>query len=126
MRPICRRPGTAGSCRSAWWGWKDSNLQPERYERTSPAPQTSEFFRPTKMTLPLIFDWTSSPRRACMQNRQDCRDLGVHAREPGLPGPEVVEAPILAKAPEVHHEGSPKANAIVCTRYGNGCSRQSD
>ncbi len=47
--------------------------------------QKSEFFRPTKVTLPtLTFDWTCGPRRACMQNKQDCRDLGVHAREPGF------------------------------------------
>ena len=45
-----------------------------------PAGREGEFFRPN----PLTFDWTSSPRRACMQNRQDCRDLGVHAPEPGF------------------------------------------
>src|SRR6516225_1509521 len=45
------------------------------------------FSRPTKVTLPLTFDWTSGSRRACMRNRQDCRDLGVHAHEPGfVPG----------------------------------------
>jgi len=50
---------------NAWWGWEDSNLQPDRYERTSPAPQK-------RMTSPPILDWTSNPRRACMRNRQDC------------------------------------------------------
>ena len=32
LRAICRRPGNAGSQWTAWWGWKDSNLQPRRYE----------------------------------------------------------------------------------------------
>ena len=32
-----------------------------------------------------------------MRNKQDCRDLGVHAREPGFAGLEVVEAPIWAR-----------------------------
>src|SRR5262245_28830408 len=50
LRALCTAIGNFRNCASAWWGWKDSNLQPERYERTSPAPQTSEFFRPTKMT----------------------------------------------------------------------------
>src|SRR5437763_3195089 len=55
LRAICRRPGNAGSHRTAWWGWKDSNLQPDwyeleglepqpgRYERTSSAAQKSDF-----------------------------------------------------------------------------------
>jgi len=38
--------GNAGSYRSAWWGWEDSNLQPDRYEPTFPAPQNRELFRP--------------------------------------------------------------------------------
>src|SRR5205814_751845 len=29
---IRQRPGNVGSHRTAWWGWKDSNLQPDRYE----------------------------------------------------------------------------------------------
>ena len=36
---------------------------------------------------------------------------------PALPGLEVVEAPhVGAKAPEVHHEYSPRADAIACSR----------
>ena len=58
-----------------------------------------------------------------MQNRQDCGDLGVHAREPGLPGPEVVEAPIWArKHRRFHHEGCPKANAVFCPKCRDGCT----
>src|SRR5438876_11332226 len=55
LRAIPERPGNIGSHRTAWWGWKDSNLQPDcyeleglkpqpgRYERTSSAAQKSDF-----------------------------------------------------------------------------------
>jgi hypothetical protein len=52
-----------------WWAREDSNLQPVRYEPAPRLRQNCDFGGFTKMTSPLIFDWTSSPRRACMQNR---------------------------------------------------------
>jgi hypothetical protein len=38
LRAFRQRPGNDGSHWSAWWGWEDSNLQPDRYEPTFPAP----------------------------------------------------------------------------------------
>jgi hypothetical protein len=35
LRPIWQRPGTAGWHRTAWWAREDSNLQPDRYERSA-------------------------------------------------------------------------------------------
>jgi hypothetical protein len=32
MRGIRQRLGNAGSYRTAWWGWEDSNLEPGRYD----------------------------------------------------------------------------------------------
>src|SRR5438128_12017901 len=35
------RPGNAGSYRSAWWAWQDSNVQPDRYGATLPRSGSS-------------------------------------------------------------------------------------
>src|SRR5262245_49470814 len=35
LRAIWQRPGTAGWHRTAWWAREDSNLQPDRYERSA-------------------------------------------------------------------------------------------
>ena len=35
LRAILQRPGNAGSHRTAWWAREDSNLQPDRYERSA-------------------------------------------------------------------------------------------
>ncbi len=35
LRAIRQRPGNAGSHRTAWWAREDSNLQPDRYERSA-------------------------------------------------------------------------------------------
>jgi hypothetical protein len=43
LRAIWQRPENAGSHRTAWWGWKDSNLQPDCYELTSSAARRANF-----------------------------------------------------------------------------------
>src|SRR4030088_1754276 len=35
MRAVYQRPGNIGSHRTAWWAREDSNLQPDRYERSA-------------------------------------------------------------------------------------------
>src|SRR5258708_26904645 len=35
LRAICRRPENIGSHRTGWWAREDSNLQPDRYERSA-------------------------------------------------------------------------------------------
>src|SRR6266567_7133284 len=35
------RPGNAGSHRTAWWAWQDSNLQPDRYGASRPRSGSS-------------------------------------------------------------------------------------
>ena len=64
---ICEEPGNLRWAASAWWAWQDSNLQPNRYERTSPAPRKSESARLTKNDLTARFS-TGLPaheERAC-------------------------------------------------------------
>ena len=36
LRAFWPSPGNLAVRKSAWWGWQDSNLRPDRYERTSP------------------------------------------------------------------------------------------
>ena len=64
-RPLSRNPATSRSftvssgnllsIAKAWWGWKDSNLQPDRYERTSPAAGKTVFFPAYKSDLTADF-----------------------------------------------------------------------
>ena len=44
-----QRPGIAGSYRTAWWARQDSNLQPDRYERSA-------------LTVELRAHWVSTNR----------------------------------------------------------------
>lgn len=37
VRLVARVMAHNGLAIEIWWGWEDSNLQPDRYERTSPA-----------------------------------------------------------------------------------------
>src|SRR3979411_1596723 len=44
LRAIRLSLGNVGSHRTAWWGWKDSNVRTDGYERTSPAAREAIFF----------------------------------------------------------------------------------
>ena len=63
LRAIRQRPGNAGSYRSAWWGWKDSNLQPGRYERTSPASRGKAAFSALRCDLTADFRLDFQPKK---------------------------------------------------------------